>query len=75
MSLRSPFAGPDEYHHFPTSDGMSARATPPDTIKEGLVLRTPVMLMLHLHQELRICFPFSSQLAVFGEKGKQIQNS
>ena len=33
---RSPFTVPGEYHHFPTSDGVSAGNAPPnDTIEEG----------------------------------------
>lgn len=49
---RPPFATPDEYHRFPTpaaatgpgatSGGVGAGDDPPDTIEEGLVLRTPL---------------------------------
>lgn len=59
---RPPFATPDEYHRFPTpaaatgpgatSGGVGAGDDPPDTIEEGLVLRTPV-------RRCWICFPVS----------------
>ncbi|XP_002453944.2 transcription factor E2FA [Sorghum bicolor] len=49
---RPPFAAPDEYHRFPTpaaatgpgatSGGVGVGGDPPDTIEEGLVLRTPL---------------------------------
>ncbi|XP_008677112.1 transcription factor E2F3 isoform X1 [Zea mays] len=49
---RPPFAAPDDYHRFPTpaaatspaatSGGVGAGAAPPDTVEEGLVIRTPL---------------------------------